>query len=162
MFIPEIMARFWARVNTQEETACWPWLGNCLPSGYGRFRPWHGAKDTYAHRLAYESAYGAIPKGLQIMHLCHNKACCNPVHLHAGTDSDNKMHESVSDKLRSDNATGTKGVGWIPARHVWRARGTVDQTEINLYWGPSFEEAVQARRAWEATVLQRLSTSING
>jgi hypothetical protein len=40
---------------------------------------------VYVHRLAYEVFVGPIPDGLQIDHLCRQRACCNPDHLEAVT-----------------------------------------------------------------------------
>jgi hypothetical protein len=40
-----------------------------------------GGRNSAAHRLAYEFAKGPIPEGMDIDHVCRNRACCNPEHL---------------------------------------------------------------------------------
>lgn len=54
-------------------------------------------KKLLAHRIAYESVYGEIPKNLEIDHLCHNKACVNVNHL-----------EAVTHQLNSQRRRNTK------------------------------------------------------
>ena len=53
--------------------------------GYFRYRrpePCKGRKPLVMyHRLVWEQAYGEIPEGYEIDHLCRNRACCNLAHL---------------------------------------------------------------------------------
>lgn len=159
---PEAEHRFWVMVKRSDEESCWPWLGNVHPrKGYGRWKPTRYDKMYYVHRIAYNLTKGDIASDKQILHLCHNKLCCNPAHLRVGTDQENKLHESVSNKLQANSPSTVVGVTYLASHGVWRARGIVSQTETSLYWGPSFEEAVRARKAWEALISERLSTSLS-
>jgi hypothetical protein len=58
-----------------------------MPSGYGRISI--NSQQCLAHRVAYEWAFGQIPKGMLVRHKCDNPSCCNPFHLELGTDKDN-------------------------------------------------------------------------
>lgn len=42
-----------------------------------------------AHRVVYEDAYGEIPEGLEVDHLCENKLCINPEHMELVTHREN-------------------------------------------------------------------------
>lgn len=59
--------------------------------GYGQF--WDGTKTVRAHRFSYELARGKIPEGLDLDHLCRNRACVRPDHLEPVTDKEN-VHRS--------------------------------------------------------------------
>lgn len=49
-----------------------------------------------AHRLAWEQAYGPIPDGSEIHHLCGNRLCSNVQHLEALSKSDHlKRHRKI-------------------------------------------------------------------
>lgn len=88
---PEQIARFWSHVDTSGE--CWIWTAARHEHGYGQFSAHAPGHRTvrYAHRTAWELTYGAIPKGLGVLHQCDNPPCCNPAHLFLGTQRDNNL-----------------------------------------------------------------------
>lgn len=57
------------------------------PRGYGRRSSRHGT--PLAHRQAWIDEHGPIADGLEVMHLCNNKACINVEHLRLGTHAEN-------------------------------------------------------------------------
>lgn len=81
---PEV--RFWTKVRLTP--TCWLWTGH-TNHGYGHF--WHGTGMVYAHRWAYERLIGPVPEGLQLDHLCRNRACVRPDHLEPVTGRENTL-----------------------------------------------------------------------
>ncbi len=72
-------------------SACIEWTGAITAAGYGVLRV--GDHPEYAHRIAYEEAFGPIPEGLEIDHVrkrgCRLRHCVNPEHLEAVTHAEN-------------------------------------------------------------------------
>lgn len=68
-------------------TRCWIFKG-ATSRGYGQARV--GGKTISVHRTAYEILVGPIPEGLQLDHLCRNRACYNPAHLEPVTGTENR------------------------------------------------------------------------
>lgn len=59
--------------------SCWTWIRSRSDRGYGVHSRNHRLR--YAHRTVYQLLIGPVPKGLELDHLCLNKACVNPDHL---------------------------------------------------------------------------------
>lgn len=85
--------------RTQKTRGCWVWQGarSKKGKGHGVIGADGGLKLT--HRVAWELAYGPIPKGLFVCHHCDNPPCVRPDHLFLGTNQDNIRDASRKGRL---------------------------------------------------------------
>jgi len=81
---------------------CMMWNGYKTKIGYGHARimsfmmPEEGYKQILIHRAAYmlkikQTSRPPIPEGLEVSHLCNDKACANPEHLTLETHRSNHI-----------------------------------------------------------------------
>jgi hypothetical protein len=88
-----------ARIRVEDRgysSPCWVWQRSLTEKGYGRGPVPGFAGNSRVHRATYELYVGPIPEGLVIDHLCCVKACCNPDHLEAVTDEENRRRAAPS------------------------------------------------------------------
>lgn len=81
-----------------------------MPDGYNQ--PYANIKGTPAHRVTYTAFIGAIPKGMYVDHMCHNKRCVRPDHLRAITPKQNMENRKGAPK---NSRTGVRGVFLTPS-----------------------------------------------
>lgn len=91
--------RILRRLRLDEENGCWLWPGAVGNHGYGVVGL--GGRDEgtgLVHRVAYEWAFGPIPEGYEVDHLCRVRRCFFPGHLEAVTKAENlrRQHEEVA------------------------------------------------------------------
>jgi len=67
---------------------CWIWTGPRDKDGYGLFAVHR--HNIRAHRFVWTLAFGAIPKGLGVLHRCDTPSCVRPECLFLGTNLDNQ------------------------------------------------------------------------
>lgn len=109
---------FWSKVNRTE--GCWEWDAGITTDGYGGLRWWAGGKGytAKAHRVAFELEVGAIPDGMILDHICHNRKCVRPDHLRPVTNKQNLENQAGA---RIDSKTGFRGVVWSKKDKLFRA-----------------------------------------
>lgn len=76
--------RLWEQIDATGP--CWEWTGS-RTNGYGYTT--HCGTRGRVHRIVWTLLVGPIPAGMQLDHLCRNRACCNPDHLEPVTQQEN-------------------------------------------------------------------------
>lgn len=121
--------RFWSKVERLGVDECWPWKAGKIPGGYGAVWDKRIDNNRLAHRTAYEMLVGPVPDGLEIDHLCRNRACVNPNHMEVVTAKENVLRGIG---ISAQNARKTHCKNGHPFDTVHRG-GKLPNGEAKLY-----------------------------
>jgi hypothetical protein len=101
---------------------CWEWTAR-LVKGYGAFS--ENGKQPYVHRRTWTLLVGKIADGLEVDHLCLNKACCNPAHLEPVTHRENMIrygkNKPFPSRCRNEHELAGANLAITPGGR-WRCR----------------------------------------
>ncbi|MES9554804.1 MULTISPECIES: HNH endonuclease [unclassified Streptomyces] len=120
---PTAAWRYWSKVrfdgplslHRQAPGRCWTWTAGLNNRGYGGFK--YAGRVIGAHRWSYERLLGEIPAGLELDHLCRNRACVRPDHTEPVTHRTNTLR-STGPTARAARATA------CPRGHAYDAQNT--------------------------------------
>lgn len=87
---PTLQAKVTSRISVEDrgyKTPCWISNRAAQPNGYTKLG--YLGTTWLTHRFAYTVFLGPVPNGLQLDHLCRQRACCNPTHLEPVTAREN-------------------------------------------------------------------------
>jgi hypothetical protein len=104
--ITEYVAHLLARTVAVDE--CWVWTGS-KTNGYGKVKVPGSNTTARVHRLVYEALVGPIPDGLDLDHLCRNRACCRPAHLEPVTRRENLLRGNTIPAARAAQTHCSRG-----------------------------------------------------
>jgi hypothetical protein len=86
--------KFWSRTMPVPWTGCWLWTGAANSWGYGTVSYYGNNKN--ASRVAWMITHGEITEpGIDVLHTCNVRLCCNPGHMYLGTDWENARDRVV-------------------------------------------------------------------
>ena len=119
-----IQQRFEAKVERIPFMDCHVWNAATNHFGYGKLGK-EGGGWIFAHRFAWEQAYGEIPKDKYVLHTCDNPCCVNPKHLYLGSYKDNANDREI--RKRGNHAYGVKhGRNTLLPSQVYEIRDAFD------------------------------------
>ncbi len=121
------------------ETGCMIWAGSLmLTSAYGQAAKSPNG-ERYAHRVAWELSFGAVPSDKCVLHRCDVQPCVTPAHLFLGTQADNVAdmmnkgrgnYGDITGIRRSVETRAKMRASWTPER---RAKKGAEMRELRRH-----------------------------
>lgn len=153
LFDPDTETRFNGFVARKGVAECWLWQARISTNGYGSFKI--KSRPVSAHRVALMLHLGRqLETGEHVLHSCDSKLCCNPAHLRAGSNAENRR-EAV-ERGRVNRWAGRRAGDKNPAaklnsEQVGRIRSSAATCDaLAAEFGVSFAtiSAIRSGRAW--------------
>lgn len=97
----QIAQKIMQRIDVDETTGCWIWLGPHSGNGRGGGYPRMclNGQTVAVHKVMFVNEYGYVPSKKQIDHTCRNRLCVNPSHLEMVTHKQNQKRRDKYKKV---------------------------------------------------------------
>lgn len=118
---PDPEVEFAKRIGAPDADGCLPWQGQIATNGYGRFA--RNGTTVPAHRYAYEREHGRVPEGMELDHLCRNRACVNSAHLEPVSHRENTMRGQTVTAANARKTHCIHGHEFTPENTYIQSRG---------------------------------------
>lgn len=122
---------------------CWEWSRARNSSGYGRLTV-NGRRER-VHRYAYQLFVGPIPSGMEVDHVCHNRACVAPYHLRLATRAQNNANRVGAQPA---SRSGHRNIHWDSRSNTWKiqvGKGAARRTSSRKDLGFALQDAHRFR-----------------
>ncbi len=145
----------WSLIMSLKKTrACWlNMLQRCENQWHSEYPAYGGRGITICDEWhsfdAFLADMGCKPDGMSLDRRDNDKGY-SPQNCRWATPSQQQLNR----RMPSHNKTKVKGV--LKVGNNWLARGTFQGKQTLLYWGRSYNDAVQARQDWEQGTMQEL------
>jgi hypothetical protein len=97
---PDVIRRVQRKIQ-QTQYGCWIYTGK-WHDGKGYKKVWVNGTGCFVHRVMFEWFWRRrLRAGVQLDHVCCNRACCNPLHLKAMMNKKNSQLRSKRAKKRA-------------------------------------------------------------
>ncbi len=116
--------------------------------GNGYIRVKIGKSKHLAHRIIWEMHNGAIPDGMEIDHINHNKIDNRIENLRIVSKLINMQNKSKY----KNNSSGVCGVSWHKVKCLWVSYIQKNKSRVMLGYFDDFFEAVCARKSAEISL----------
>jgi hypothetical protein len=136
--------RFFAKVAVRD-SGCHEWTGCLMPNGYGQFHK--DGKTAYAHRVAFELAYGATDQ--YVLHTCDNRKCVNPKHLFSGTFEDNMADMVAKGRQAAGDRNGRRKLSSEQVLAIRSEVGTHDVIAAKYNVTGGLVSMIRSGRIWK-------------
>lgn len=128
-------------------SGCWEWQG-AIFFGYGKLVK--RGQAWQAHAFSFVAHGGCIPPGMQVNHKCHNRLCCNPEHLYAGTQAQNMadMRAAGRQRILNGSANGMAKLDIATARAIFESVGIARLIAERHQVSVSLVYAIRKKKIW--------------